>query len=107
MIDRKKKDIRSTCGKTGRFILIFVSIFFLLLPFIYIICEKDHQCAEENCLICENIEHCCDMIDGMGKTIVFLTAVVLIFRVFDHVFQNQMIRPAVLHISRPRIRMNN
>ncbi len=104
---RSVKDKKRDLSKALRIVLVFATIFFILLPYIYIVSEKDHECHEESCLICENIAHCYDLINSTGKTIVFVYAVVLALCFGDHVYCRIMKRSEVLFISRPRIRMNN
>ncbi len=86
---------------------LLLSIFLLLLPYIYLASETDHECQEEKCLICENISHCCDLISDMAKTtVIFLTGAML-FRVLKYDCQKSINRSVSVCISRVRIRMNN
>ncbi len=39
-------------------IVVFISVFLFVFPFMYILAETNHECHGENCEICEQITVC-------------------------------------------------
>lgn len=62
-------------------IIVFLSVFLFVFPFMYILAETNHECHGENCEICEQISVCEEQVKkiSLGGEVSVLAGLLSIF----------------------------